>query len=240
MATEASPGSDQNLQQGTLIKAIVRIVIFMLLMAAILFAAANTLRWLMGWVYLAALAGVTLVGMLVVPLDDELVEERTTMKDDVKTWDKVLAGIGSLMFPIAMLVVAGLDQRFSWTATFVNLPIQIVALVIGVLGYLFSIWASATNKFYARFVRIQKERGHSVVSDGPYRIVRHPGYLGIGIFCLATPLVLGSLWTGIPALVMVILLVIRTALEDRVLKAELEGYAVYARQTRFRLIPGIW
>jgi protein-S-isoprenylcysteine O-methyltransferase Ste14 len=103
-----------------------------------------------------------------------------------------------------------------------------------------SIWATAVNRFYGRFVRIQRERGHVVISDGPYRYVRHPGYLGQIVFSVASALALGSLWALIPGGLFAVLLVVRTALEDRTLQAELEGYEAYTRRVRHRLVPRIW
>jgi len=95
------------------------------------------------------------------------------------------------------------------------------------------------DKFYGRVVRIQKERGHHVIADGPYHYLRHPGYLGQIIFSLASALALGSLWTLIPSGLFAALLVVRSALEDRTLQEELEGYKEYAQRVRFRLMPRI-
>jgi protein-S-isoprenylcysteine O-methyltransferase Ste14 len=89
-------------------------------------------------------------------------------------------------------------------------------------------------------VRIQTDRGHTVITSGPYRFVRHPGYLGLIIFTLATPLLLGSRWAFIPAVLMLVLIITRTALEDRTLQSELAGYPAYAERVRYRLLPGIW
>ena len=98
----------------------------------------------------------------------------------------------------------------------------------------------ASNAFFSAYVRIQTERGHAVVSTGPYRWVRHPGYAsGLGS-TLATPFVLGSVWALVPAGLVVVLLVVRTALEDRTLRKELPGYAEYSGRVRFRLVPGVW
>jgi len=118
--------------------------------------------------------------------------------------------------------------------------VQLAALAPGALGYLLSIWAAAVNRFYSRFVRIQRERGHVVISGGPYRTIRHPGYLGQIIFSLASALALGSLWTLVPGGLFGALLVVRTALEDRTLLEELEGYKGYAKRVRFRLVPHVW
>jgi protein-S-isoprenylcysteine O-methyltransferase Ste14 len=179
------------------------------------------------------------VGVLVVPLDPELVEERTQIKEGVKDWDKRITVVGSVLYPLAILIVAGLDARYGWSPR-VPTAVQLAALAIAAAGNLVSIWATAVNRFYGRFVRIQRERGHVVVSDGPYRYVRHPGYLGQIIFSLASALALGSLWALIPGGLFALLLVARTALEDRTLQEELEGYKAYTRRVRHRLLPQIW
>jgi protein-S-isoprenylcysteine O-methyltransferase Ste14 len=107
-------------------------------------------------------------------------------------------------------------------------------------GMLLVSWAMASNKFFSTTVRIQDDRGQTVTSSGPYRLVRHPGYVGFLVSNLATPLLLGSLWALIPAVVLEALVVVRTALEDRTLQAELGGYRDYARRVRYRLLPGVW
>lgn len=220
-------------------KALLRFGLYVLVLAGILFISAGRLDWLMGWVYMGVYGAIIVISALVVPLDPGLIEERTQIKEGVKAWDKTIVVISSALYPLAILVVAGLDMRFGWSPQ-ISLALQIPALVIAALGYLISVWAMAVNKFYSRFVRIQKDRGHTVVSTGPYRYVRHPGYIGQIIFSLATPLALGSLWALIAGGLFGLLLVIRTALEDGVLQEELDGYNEYAEHTRYRLLPGIW
>lgn len=217
----------------------IRFGLFIIIMGALLFAAAGTTVWLMGWAFLIGYGVVVLISAVVVPIDPEFAEERTTMKKDVKQWDKYLAGIPSLLFPWVLLIVAGLDFRFGWSAD-IGLGWMAAAMVLSMLAYLISVWASAVNQFYGRFVRIQKERGHHPITTGPYAVIRHPGYFGIGLFSLLVPIGLGSYWTLIPGGLMTILLVVRTALEDKTLIDELEGYAAYAEGTRYRLLPGIW
>jgi protein-S-isoprenylcysteine O-methyltransferase Ste14 len=138
-----------------------------------------------------------------------------------------------------MLVVAGLDKRFAWSP---RLPLLLhgTAFVIIGLGYSLSTWATVANRFFSAVARIQREREHVVVTTGPYQYVRHPGYAGAIVTSLATPLLLGSLWALVPAALAVCQLVIRTALEDRFLQDELEGYHHYAAQVRYRLLPGVW
>jgi protein-S-isoprenylcysteine O-methyltransferase Ste14 len=102
-------------------------------------------------------------------------------------------------------------------------------------------WAMAVNPHFEKTVRIQRELGHQVIDSGPYRIVRHPGYVGTVFgFLLSPPLLLGSWWAFVPALGAVALVIIRTVLEERTLRSELPGYEDYARRVRYRLIPGIW
>jgi protein-S-isoprenylcysteine O-methyltransferase Ste14 len=136
-------------------------------------------------------------------------------------------------------IVAGLDQRYGWTSGF-PLAAQIMALILCVLGYALFVWATASNTFFSQIVRIQFERGHSVATSGPYRYVRHPAYVGAILFELAVPILLASWWACIASGLNVLLLILRTALEDRTLQVELAGYVDYARQVRYRLLPGIW
>lgn len=222
-----------------LIKGLIRIIIFGVIVGALMFGIAGSLKWWMGWAYLVAWFGYVIVALLAVPMDERFVEERTQVKEDVPTWDKVVTSIFSLLIPLGLVVIAALDRRYGWSPP-VALWLQVTALVIGSLGYLFSVWASAVNKFYARYVRIQKERGHTVITNGPYRIVRHPGYVGVSIYVIASALALGSLWVLILSGVIVVYLMIRTALEDKLLHEELTGYREYAQKTRYRLLPGIW
>jgi protein-S-isoprenylcysteine O-methyltransferase Ste14 len=120
------------------------------------------------------------------------------------------------------------------------LALQIAALVVAALGYALGTWAMGANAFFSKIVRIQKDRGHAVATGGPYRYLRHPGYLGTIVFELATPIMLGSLWALIPGGLGALLLIIRTVLEDRTLHEELDGYEKYAQKVRYRLLPGIW
>jgi protein-S-isoprenylcysteine O-methyltransferase Ste14 len=113
-------------------------------------------------------------------------------------------------------------------------------LVIGASGHALLVWSMVANAYFSLIVRIQADRSHQVVSSGPYRFVRHPGYLGSILFFLSTSLLLGSWWALIPGAAAALLIVIRTALEDRTLHAELPGYADYVERVRYRLLPGIW
>lgn len=215
-------------------------IVQLLLQAAILggasFAAAGTLRWPWAWIYIATFVLVLVVNLLLLPAD--LIAERGKTQQNAKTWDRYLTG-GMLLFTLLLLVVAGLDRRFGWTPPYATW-LHAVSLLGWIAGQALATWAMVSNRFFATLVRIQSERGHVVESQGPYRIIRHPGYAGIGLFTLLIPLVLGSWWALLPAAAVAAILVVRTALEDRTLYAELAGYAEYAQITRYRLIPGLW
>jgi protein-S-isoprenylcysteine O-methyltransferase Ste14 len=118
--------------------------------------------------------------------------------------------------------------------------VKILALAIILAGYALGSYALIENRFFSGMVRIQTDRGHNVVSSGPYHWLRHPGYAGALLAYLATPFFLDSLWAFLPAVLLTILLVIRTALEDRTLQDELTGYREYAGLVRYRLLPGLW
>jgi protein-S-isoprenylcysteine O-methyltransferase Ste14 len=121
-----------------------------------------------------------------------------------------------------------------------SIPAKIIALVIILAGNALGSYALFENRFFSGIVRIQTERGHQVISTGPYRWMRHPGYAGVLLLYLATPIFLDSRWAFLPALFLTVVLLIRTNLEDKALQNELEGYWAYANRVRYRLLPGVW
>jgi protein-S-isoprenylcysteine O-methyltransferase Ste14 len=194
----------------------------------------------MAWAFLGVfVAGQGLTALFLIPGNPELVADRAQLKAETRDLDRVLAGLAVLYGPLSTWIVAGLDQRFGWSPQ-IPLALQLAALAVAALGSLLTTWAMASNKFFYGTVRIEKERGHTVATTGPYRFVRHPGYVGGMLFALATPLILSSLWAFIPAGLTVCVLLIRTALEDRTLQEELDGYRDYAQRVRYRLLPGMW
>jgi len=206
-------------------------------LGAFLFISAGRLDWPAAWIYtgIATVDGILLL-LLVSP---ELMRERTHPKADAKAWDRVFARLTGPLGSTVILVVAGLDKRFGWSSQ-VPLAVQVAGLIAFMLGMGLLTWAMAVNNYFSLVVRIQTDRGHTVVTGGPYRYVRHPGYVAGIIFQLGTPLLLGALWALVPAGLTALLLVVRTTLEDRTLLNELEGYWEYAQQTRYRLLPGVW
>ena len=211
-----------------------------LLIGGFLFLSAGTVYWLEAWVIVGLFVAYFSIWVIWgMRNDPALLQERAqSLKKDGKEWDKKLVQF-NLVISIAFYVVAGLDAvRFGWSQ--VDARIIPFALLFAVLGYVLPFWAMTNNPFASGIVRIQKERGHKVVSGGPYQFIRHPMYLGTFFYGIGAPLYLGSLWALVPGMALITTIIIRTALEDRTLQEELPGYREYAQKVRFRLIPGIW
>lgn len=213
----------------------VSLVIF----ALVWFWIAGRVTWVQGWAFL--LAFVVYVVALVWRLahsDPDLLRERNRRAENVERWDKAVMGCytGLLM---VLLALSALDSgRFRWSAVpvWVQLLGWVLLCVAGTI-----IWhVMAVNAYLSSWARIQKDRGQVVVTEGLYRYVRHPMYLGIAVGFAGIPLALGSWWALIPALMIIGLFVYRTAREDRMLRQELPGYVGYAEKVRYRLLPGIW
>lgn len=217
----------------------IRLVASLIIVGAILFPASGGWDWGMAWVTLGVLLVCVVINVLVLmTVNPEVIATRLEGPKDAKPWDLLLASAVGVL-TLLTLLLAGLDHRFGWSPR-IGLPVRIAALAVMVLGDLLFLWAMAANRFFAKFVRIQREQGHQVVTAGPYRYVRHPGYVGWIMMWTTPPLVLGSVWALIPTGLSIALIVVRTALEDRTLKKELRGYAQYAVEVRYRLLPGIW
>ncbi len=208
-------------------------------MGVALFWSAGKINWWPAWASIAVmLAWITATAIVIIRFNPDLLAERLGPRKGAKPWDTAIMSILGLT-QLARYILAGLNQRYGWTGGF-PLAAQIAALTVCVLGYALFVWATASNAFFSQIVRIQSERGHAVATGGPYHYVRHPGYFGAILYELAVPILLASWWAFIVSGLGAILLILRTALEDRTLQAELAGYADYARQVRHRLLPGIW
>jgi protein-S-isoprenylcysteine O-methyltransferase Ste14 len=223
------------------LRAIVQMVLVIFIAPLIPMLISGQWGWWEAWAY-AILSSLTFIisRVLAGRRHPDLIAERARFLQakDTKPWDKILApmlGLGS----IVILIVAGLDKYYGWSSGF-SLGAKLVALVVLLLGYGFSSSAIVENRFFSGTVRIQSERGHHVVSTGPYRFVRHPGYAGALWGYLVIPLLLDSAWAFIPAVLLIGVLILRTALEDKTLQEELPGYKEFAQKTRYRLVPGLW
>jgi protein-S-isoprenylcysteine O-methyltransferase Ste14 len=220
---------------GWMIKAIITKTV----VGIILFLSAGRLDWIWGWAYWGVYAGFDLASALVlIPRDPQLLIERSNIRKGGKIWDQVIVRLASGYLPMAAWVVAGLDFRYGWAQ--VAIWLHLAGLAAAIAGHAIMVWAMASNTFFSITYRIQSERGHAVVSGGPYRFVRHPGYAGAILFTLGMPFLLGSWWSLIPGILSAALFVLRTSLEDKTLQAELPGYLEYTREVRSRLLPGIW
>jgi len=218
---------------------IVRTVTTILFILALLFVPAGTLNWLEAWIFLFLYFSFVTGALIWMKKNSPgLLKERMSRKKKAKAWDKKFM-IAYSFFLIFLLITPGLDSvRFRWS----NVPL--IIKVLGFIGYLpataLAFWAMKENAYASDVVRIQEERGHTVCTSGPYKYVRHPMYSGVILIMLCFPLSLGSLYTFIPASIIILLFMLRTSLEDKALQAELHGYKEYAKKVRFRLIPGVW
>ena len=227
-----------DLSQKARTQMILRALLAPILMIGLLFFVAGRWDYWQAWVY-------TTINMIVLALmgtlltrNSELVEERLNPKEGMKGWDKFYFAVTTPLYLI-VLVVGGLDARFGWTA---NMPLVVywASVLVYLIGQAIFLWARSTNNYFSSVVRIQTDRGQTVCKDGPYRFVRHPGYVGGILFTITIGLMLGSWWACIPQVIAALMLVWRTAREDRTLQAELPGYSEFTRETKYRLLPGVW
>lgn len=220
---------------GIIIIGIFEIAIIM----ALTFWLAGRLDYWQGWAFWALTLVLVFITIILFRDKMDLAKERISPGPGMKWWDKIIWAIYLPAF-LAVAVVAPLDAgRFMWSP---QLPIYVY--IISYAAYIFSItlsgWAMLVNKWFSSVVRIQKDREQKVVQTGPYRFVRHPGYVAGILMALSIAVALGSLWALVPAGIVVICLVVRTYLEDVTLQKELEGYKEFTKKTKYRLIPGIW
>ena len=234
----ASKASSTNKLDRSGINRIITVLGSLCIFGVVLFSLAGRLDWWEAWAFLIIyLAGVLANGLWSMRHNPEVLNERGRTGKNAKTWDKVIGGF-YVLFLVGTFVLAGLDARLAWSA--VPLWVKVLGGFAFVVSLAITFWVMSANTFLSTFVRIQEERGHTTVTGGPYRFVRHPMYVGILFMSLGMPLLLGSWWALVPGVLNVILFFIRTALEDKTLLTELPGYVEYSQKVRFRLIPGIW
>lgn len=222
-----------------ILKRFAQVIIVSMVQAAVLFGVAGTFIWIWAWVYFCiSFLSLLVNSIFLLRKNPQLVAERGKAKL-ARTWDKIIGSLYAVSSFLAVPVVAALDMRFAWSG---QLPIgwHVGGAVVLALALALAGWAMIENAFFSTAVRIQTDRGHTVCRSGPYRFVRHPGYVGFILQSLAIPLILGSTWAFVPGAVAAIALVLRTSFEDRALQAELPGYREYAQEVRYRLLRGIW
>jgi len=222
------------------IRSIVVQTISLIIGLAILFISAGTLAWINAWVYFGLVSIYWVISTVVLArVNPEMLNERgSVVKQGTKGFDKVWVALYPIL-TFGNLVVMGFDAvRFQWS--FMPFWLTFVGIFMFVSVSPLALWAMAVNKFFEWTVRIQDDRNQYVCTSGPYKIMRHPGYAGLIISILAYPLILGSWWGFVLSCILTIIIVIRTALEDRTLQNEMPGYREYARQVKYRLIPLVW
>jgi protein-S-isoprenylcysteine O-methyltransferase Ste14 len=218
---------------------IIQVVLTLAIQIFLLVVSSGRVDWPGMWLFTGLyLVGILANAVLMFRLNPEAIAERSKAGGQ-KGWDRVVGGLWALMYFFAVLIVAGLDVRFSWSGPS-PAWLQLLGGLVFAIGLGIFSWGMITNAYFATVVRIQTERGHQVCQEGPYRLVRHPGYVGAILQSLGVPLILGSTYALIPGVLAALLMVLRTALEDRTLRAELPGYAAYSAKVRYRLIPGVW
>ncbi len=212
---------------------------FVAIFILVLFLPAGHMDWFAGWLYLVILTlNVAFNYIYLSRVNPDLIAHRMRFGEGTETWDKIWLIVFAPVFTV-VYVVAALDAaRFGWSE--MSVWLWPVGLALFVSGTALMTWAMAVNPFFEKTVRIQTERDHRVIDTGPYRFVRHPGYVGLFGWLASAPLMLGSWWAFLPAALSAAAVVGRTALEDRTLRDGLPGYREYASRVRYRLIPKLW
>lgn len=222
------------------LKMFVSFLATLLLSGALIFGSAGRLNWALGWIFVTAWIVPKLVFLILLRLrDPDLLIERVTRHKNTQCYDRILIPI-YFVFAFGTFIVASLDGgRFRWSGD-VPVVLVIAAYIIYLLGNSLAGWAINSNPFFSAESRLQTERSQKVTSTGPYRFIRHPAYSAAFLLWITTGLMLESWWAFIPGFLAGLIMVIRTVYEDRMLISELPGYASYAQQVHYRLVPGIW
>jgi protein-S-isoprenylcysteine O-methyltransferase Ste14 len=217
-----------------------QIVFGFILQALILFLASGRLDWSWAWLYLGInLVIVSINGALLMRTSPGTIAERGTGYKGMRDWDKLISGLWGLAQFLLIPLVSGLQRRFTGTEG-MGIALHWAGAAVFALGLALFSWAMVANAYFSTAARIQEDRGQVVCRSGPYRFVRHPGYVGAILQSIGIPILLGSTWALIPGFAAIVLIVARTALEDRMLQDELPGYKEFTRDVRYRLLPGVW
>lgn len=222
-------------------RVIIQMLFFIVLIPLLPLFVSQHWNWWEAWAYgLLSVLSFVASRLLVARRHPDLIAERARymQHEDAQPWDKRLAPLMGLA-GILVLLIAGLDELMEWSPGF-SLTVKIAALAVMLGGYALTSYALVENRFFSGMVRLQTDRDQKVVSSGPYRWMRHPGYAGALLVYLVTPLFFDSTLAYLPTLLVIGLYVIRTSLEDGFLQGNLDGYRDYAKRVRYRLLPGIW
>lgn len=231
----------KNKNSVTIIRVVVMLLLVLVVIPLLPILISGRWNWWEAWVMLAVFVlSFILSRALAVRKSPDILKERANYNqhENTQPWDKWLSPLVAFG-SVFILLVAGLDALYHWSAGF-PLAVEIAGLVLIAGGYILGSYAFIENAYFSGTVRIQDERGHRVVSSGPYGWMRHPGYLGSLVASLGMPLLLDSIWAFIPVVIFGAFFIIRTRLEDRFLQENLPGYREYAQKVRYRLLPGIW
>ncbi len=221
-------------------KAILLTTVLVVIMAWFFFSSAGRYDIPRAWYFFISMIIYFYISIIVLyKFNPTLIAERLKMKKDAKKWDRILMRITNLFGVYITIIIAGLDVgRFRWS--YLNMHFLVIGYILWILSNFFSTYAMTVNPHFEPTVRIQNDRNHRVVTTGPYRYIRHPGYLGGILFYISTPLIIGSTYAFIPEGIAITLTIIRTILEDKTLQNELDGYLEYSKKVKYKLIPGIW
>jgi len=219
-----------------IIRRLIQVLVILVIQLFLVFIAAGTLKLVWVFAFIACSFLILVINFIVVPLD--VIKERGSKKKNVKKWDKIISGINAAP-SLGLYIVSGLDLRFEWTGA-ISIWIHAVGLILLFSSSMLFTWSMVSNSFFSTMVRIQDDRNHTVASKGPYKYVRHPGYVAFILMSISTPLVFGSIYALICSLMTMILMIIRTNLEDKTLQKELDGYGAYTLQVKYKLIPYLW
>ena len=215
-------------------------IIWIIITGLVFFLASGEINNLRVWIYIGVYAvGGLIIGVILKKKSPKLLNDRGKKQEGTKQFDRYILLAYFIFAIIITPLIAGIDKRLhlSDAMPFYYLYVGIILYVVSAV---FSTWAMLHNPFFEGTVRIQKDKNHNVINTGPYKIVRHPGYLGMLAGSIALPFALGSIFAFISLIIMILLIIIRTYYEDTTLQKELIGYSEYCKEVKYRLIPFIW
>ncbi len=215
-------------------------IVWIIITGLVFFLASGEINNLRVWIYIGVYAiGGLIIGIILLKKSPKLLHDRGKQVKGAKRFDKYILLTYFLLAIIITPLVAGIDYRFALTNA---LPFYYIymGIILYIISAVFSTWSMLHNPFFEGNLRIQKDKNHYVINTGAYKIVRHPGYLGMLSASIALPLALGSILAFIPLIFMISLIILRTYYEDTILQKELIGYSKYCNQVKYRLIPFIW